>query len=310
MSCHHPEVPATSASIDSPISRFRLSAKGDYSFAASVRFLEGFAPAGQEGSSGDEVHWTFLADDLETVASVVLRDRTGGVDVEVVTGDPKSVRAQLARVLSLDVDGRGFQQIGARDPVVVRLQDLYPGLRPVLFFSPFEAAVWALISQRVRIRQAAAIRARMAAELGATATVRGSSASVVPAPARLRELDSFPGLSAVKIKYLHALADAADEGALDAGRLRSRTPEQALEELKRLPGIGDFSAHLILLRGAGGPDYPPASEPRMQQAVALAYGTGEPSSQQLDALAEKWKPYRTWVTFLLRVHLEADSLRA
>jgi hypothetical protein len=24
----------------------------------------------------------------------------------------------------------------------------------------------------------------------------------------------------------------------------------------------------------------------------------------------KWKPYRTWVTFLLRVHLETDSLRA
>jgi DNA-3-methyladenine glycosylase II len=303
-------VPSINASVGSPQGRFRLQAKGAYSFAASVRFLEGFAPAGQADSGGDEVQWTFLADDFKTVASVVLRDRTGDVDGEVFAGDPKLVRAQVARVLSLDVDGRGFEQVGERDPVVTRLQGLYPGLRPVLFFSPFEAALWALISQRIRIRQAAAIRARMAAELGATVTVRGTPASVVPAPARLRELDSFPGLSAVKIRYLHALADAAEDGALDADRLRARPPEQALEELKRLPGIGDFSAHLILLRGAGGPDYPPASEPRLQHAVALAYGTGEPSSQQLDALSEKWKPYRTWVTFLLRVHLETDSLRA
>jgi hypothetical protein len=35
---------------------------------------------------------------------------------------------------------------------------------------------------------------------------------------------------------------------------------------------------------------PPASEPRRQQVVALAYGTGEPFSESLDAPAVKWKP--------------------
>jgi DNA-3-methyladenine glycosylase II len=42
----------------------------------------------------------------------------------------------------------------------------------------------------------------------------------------------------------------------------------------------------------------------MQHAVALAYGIDEPSQEELGALAEGWEPYRTWVTFLLRVLLE------
>ena len=62
---------------------------------------------------------------------------------------------------------------------------------------------------------------------------------------------SFPGLFARKIEYLHGVAEAAVQGRLDAARLRQLAREDALEELKRLPGIGHFSAELILVRGAG-----------------------------------------------------------
>lgn len=53
--------------------------------------------------------------------------------------DPATVADQVARVLSLDVDGTGFPAVGRRDPVVGRLQRRYPGLRPVTFWSPYEA---------------------------------------------------------------------------------------------------------------------------------------------------------------------------
>jgi DNA-3-methyladenine glycosylase II len=54
--------------------------------------------------------------------------------------DPEAVRDQVARILSLDVDGSGFPAVGRRDPVVGGLQARWPGLRPVGFFSPYEAA--------------------------------------------------------------------------------------------------------------------------------------------------------------------------
>ena len=47
---------------------------------------------------------------------------------------------QVTRILSLDVDGTGFPEVGRRDPVVGGLQARWPGLRPVGFYSPYEAA--------------------------------------------------------------------------------------------------------------------------------------------------------------------------
>ena len=52
---------------------------------------------------------------------------------------------QVAAILSLDVDGRGFADVAQRDPVVGELQAQLPGLRPVLFWTPYEAAAWTII---------------------------------------------------------------------------------------------------------------------------------------------------------------------
>ncbi|HXC75546.1 MAG TPA: hypothetical protein VNU19_00695, partial [Candidatus Acidoferrum sp.] len=41
------------------------------------------------------------------------------------------VKRQINRILSLDVDGRGWPAVGNRDPVVARLQQMFRGFRPV-----------------------------------------------------------------------------------------------------------------------------------------------------------------------------------
>jgi len=84
--------------------------------------------------------------------------------------------------------------------------------------------------------------------------------------------------------------------------------EEAMADLKKLPGIGDFSAGLTLLRGAGAPDAVPGQEPRLARAVALAYGLPGPATpEQLREISESWRPYRTWVTLLLRTRLEYET---
>jgi DNA-3-methyladenine glycosylase II len=104
------------------------------------------------------------------------------------------------------------------------------------------------------------------------------------------------------------VARAALDGQLDAARLRAMPPAEALADLKKLPGIGDFSAGLTLLRGAGAPDAVPGSEPRLARAVALAYGLPGPATpEQIAAISDKWRPYRTWVTLLLRTLLEDEG---
>jgi DNA-3-methyladenine glycosylase II len=78
-----------------------------------------------------------------------------------------------------------------------------------------------------------------------------------------------------------------------------------------IPGIGPFSAELILLRGAGDPDFTPTAEPRLARAVAIAYDMKTPPSAadiaDIAEISDAWKPYRTWVTLLLRTMLEDET---
>ncbi|WAP57930.1 DNA-3-methyladenine glycosylase 2 family protein [Streptomyces sp. S465] len=243
-------------------------------------------------------------------------------------GPGGAVRAQLARILSLDVDGSGFPGLAAADPVVAGLMADYPGLRPVCFHSPYEAAAWAIIGHRIRMTQAAAIKARLAERHGRCVQVEGRTLYAFPTPPALRTITRAPGLTEVKIERLHALAEAADAGELDAARLRAMPVDDALAALRTLPGIGPFSAELILIRGAGHPDVFPRHEPRLHAAMANAYGlaatssgatgSGAPSSgatrsgaprsaashsgdpRRLAQIADRWKPYRSWVALLLR----------
>lgn len=113
---------------------FEIKPTGPYSLSASIRFLEGFAPAAYEGSEKNALRLAFVSDNGESVAGVKVHSE-GGVVIGEVYGeaDPELVRRQVARILSLDIDGSGFAEVGERDPVVGKLQERFRV--SVLFFS-------------------------------------------------------------------------------------------------------------------------------------------------------------------------------
>ncbi|MBV9793100.1 MAG: DNA-3-methyladenine glycosylase 2 family protein [Actinobacteria bacterium] len=293
---------------------FRLTAQGPFSLAASTRFLEGFTPAGYTATADEPLELAFPVEGSWTTAGIRVDGTPGGVTGEILwPADPSpeltaAIRAQVQRILSLDVDGSGFAAVGERDPVVAGLQRRYPGLRPVGFWSPYEAAAWAIIGQRLRIRQASAIKARLAERLGQAVSFGDHTVPAFPAPDRLATLAEFPGLSGRKPEWLRSLARAALDGRLDAAHLRAQPYDEALAGLTALPGIGPFAAELTLLRGAGEPDRIPRNETRLARAVTLAYGLpAPPSASDLEKLSQNWAPYRTWVTLLLRAQLEDET---
>jgi DNA-3-methyladenine glycosylase II len=297
---------------------FTLVPRGPFSLAASIKFLEEFTPSAYRGSDHRTAHVLELAfpaeGSWETVGVRMRQETAGEVTAEIVSpAEPgpelvAEVRPQVERILSLDVDGSGFPAVGERDPVLGEVQRRYPGLRPVGFWSPYEAAAWTIIGHRIRITQAAAVKARMAKELGEPVSFGGRVVHAFPSPERLAKLGMFPGLAGRKPEWLRSVAQAALDGQLDTARLRAMPHEEAMADLKRLPGIGDFSAGLILLRGAGDPDAVPGQEPRLARAVALAYGLPGPATpEQLREISQAWKPYRTWVTLLMRAQLEYET---
>ena len=293
---------------------FTLVPQGPFSLASSIGFLEGFTPAWYSSPASNGLELAFPVEGSWRTVGVRVSQGGDEVNVAIVSpADPDAslvaeVRPQVERILGLDVDGSGFPAVGDRDPVAGELQRRYPGLRPIGFWSPYEAAAWTIIGHRIRITQAAAIKARMAERLGEPVSFGGRVVHAFPSPQRLAGLDAFPGLAGRKPEWLRSLARAALDGQLDAARLRAMPPEEALADLKKLPGIGDFSAGLTLLRGANAPDAVPVAEPRLARAVALAYRLPGPATpEQIRQISENWRPYRTWVTLLLRIQLEYET---
>ena len=287
------------------LARFTLEPLGPFSLREAAHFWGGFTPAAHAGfTEKDHLHMAFPIEAGWALVGVCVREQNGSITADVYAETPvdlERVRQQTARILSLDIDGRAFPEVGVRDPVIGALQRQHPGLRPVCFYSPYEAATWAIISHRIHMQQASAVKARLADALGETVSIHGESMQAFPGPQRLLELQEFRGLFGAKPANLRAIALAALNGDLDAAYLRSLPDDQALASLRQLPGIGVFGAQLILLRGAGHPDYLTLAEPRVRHAVTLAYGLDhEATDADLERISEAWRPYRMWTSFLLR----------
>jgi DNA-3-methyladenine glycosylase II len=288
-----------------------LPVRGPFSLAAAARFVAGVPPFARPDAADDDVlRLAFALDGNGAPAGVALRQDPDGTVRGTTHGeaDPAAVAAQAARILSLDVDGAPMADVAARDPVVAGLLARYGALRPVLFASPFDAGVWAILTQRTQGRQAVRLRERLTALAPAEVAVGGRTLRPFPGPAALADLGPVPGIPLPRIEWLRELARAALDGYLDAGRLRALPPAEAVRELRELPGVGAFSAELILVRGAGAPDVVPSAEPRVREAARRLYDLpGAPGVPELARIAEAWRPLRSWVCVLLRARLAEDA---
>jgi DNA-3-methyladenine glycosylase II len=199
----------------------------------------------------------------------------------------------------VDVDGSGYDALGARDELLGLLQRARPGLRPPLFHSAYEAACWAVLSARRPAAQMARVRDRLARASGEVLTVAGAEAPVFPSPTQLLAVREFPGLPAEKITRLHSVAEAALVGELDTDGLRALDPGEAAARVRRLPGIGPFYAELITVRALGHTDVLPTAEVGAAEIAGALLGR-RLDAAGLAAVAVSWSPWRTWACVALR----------
>ena len=283
---------------------FVIEPLGPYSLEESANFIGAWHEAPMEGEAArGHLHLAFLTDEGWSPVGVCLTQSESGTVRGEVYGSTKvgAVERQVRRILSLDVDGRTWPEVGARDRVVGMLQRRFSGFRPVNWSDAYEAAAWCVMSTRINMRQAQAIKDRMCRELGHEVDVHGHMLWAFPEPSRLIELESYRGLFGRKVEYLNRLGRAALAGELDTEMLRALPRDESLERLRRLYGIGEFGSQLVRLRALSAVDELPTREPRLMGAIRTEYGLdAEPSLAELEALAEKWRPYRMWVAVCLR----------
>jgi AraC family transcriptional regulator of adaptative response / DNA-3-methyladenine glycosylase II len=204
--------------------------------------------------------------------------------------------ARLRRLLDLDADPVAIDAHLGRDPALRSLVRAHPGVRVPGAWEPFEIAVRGILGQQISVAAARTIAGRIAAAVGEPVG-EGGLRVAFPDPARLARasLEGF-GLTRTRAAALVALARAVEE---HPGLLApAATPEETIEQLVELPGIGEWTAQYIAMRGLGDPDAFPAADLGLLRA-ARGLGRVRPGPAALRARAERWRPYRAYAAIHL-----------
>ena len=101
------------------------------------------------------------------------------------------------------------------------------------------------------------------------------------------------GVTRQKAGYLLELAIRVGEGSFDPDSVASLPWEEARTELLDIKGIGPWTADAYLLSALGMPDAWPVGDRALQVGTAEVLGMStEPDEEELEVLAEPWRPLR------------------
>lgn len=295
------------------MTNFTLRPVGPFSLAPIRALMCGFLRGSRTCGSIDEtVKLAFPRDGRFEPVGVSLGITETTIEGRVIGDgdvDVDAVAAQVARVLAVDRDARPFDALLQSDPVLRPIAEARPGFRPVVAYSPYVMGGWSVLSQRLRVTQAAALQVRVAEAAGDVVEIDGDRVPSFPRPESILARPSFPGIADEKWARLQAVAAAALEGELELDRLTSVPYAEARARLRKIRGVGPWTADAILIRGCGPSDVLPLGEPRLNDAVGQAYALGRSASDaEVERIAAGWRPFRTWVSVLVISHHWATTV--
>lgn len=171
---------------------------------------------------------------------------SGGLCARIESGDLTEAHDRLAELLGVGLDHRPFLRMAAGDELLAPLLKRLRGLRPMPLASPVQALIRAVSGQLIRSSEALRIERRIMREHG-----RAHGGLMLPPsaeelarvhPARFERSGLSPARAVV-------LQRAARRLRLD--RLATDPPDIARRRICREPGLGPWSAGVMLVYGAG-----------------------------------------------------------
>jgi len=186
------------------------------------------------------------------------------------------------------------------DPVLARLIDDRPAFDPRAWLAQlppmdlYGALLFQVVGQQLSVAATRRILARIEALFGGH----------LPAPAELLSVDPGKlreaGLSWRKIGTLRDVAERLSDGRLDPDVLSTLPDDELMAELTAIPGIGPWTVQGALIIALGREDVVLPGDLALRKAVQVAYQLDHlPAQQEVLAIAERWRPYRSLATSYL-----------
>lgn len=209
----------------------------------------------------------------------------------------------LRDMLHADLDLKPFYRAAEKHPRLRKVVEDLRGLKPFRPPDIFQMVVTAVSEQQVSMEAARSVRERLLSAFG----TRTGRLTVFPRPGDLAEHDPRElrdcGLSQRKAESLVELARRFARGEVDVEAWNDMPDGDLVRLLTSLPGVGEWTAEYILVRGLGRLDVVPAEDLGVRRAVGTYLGDGKlPTPQEVRETLEPWSPWRGLLCFYLMAH--------
>ncbi len=204
---------------------------------------------------------------------------------------------RVRRLFDLDADPLRIATDLGRDPDLARLVAARPGVRVPGAWDPFELAVRAVLGQQVSVKGATTLAGRLVQTFGKPVETTGSQGLTHRFP-RADEL-ADADLSGIGLPRARAATVRALAGAVASGELSLEGPGSldAMEELRSIEGVGDWTAQYVAMRALNEPDAFPAGDLGLRRAVS--HVDRIVTAAALARRAEAWRPWRAYAAMWL-----------
>jgi 3-methyladenine DNA glycosylase/8-oxoguanine DNA glycosylase len=194
---------------------------------------------------------------------------------------PDAAHDRLRRILRLDADHRPFHELARRDPLLRRLWPRLRAVRPMMLATPEHALVKAVAGQLIRGSEAWKIECRIIRLTCATDGELWSPPTAAELTAVHGARFARAGLSSARASLLHRSARRLPWQSLaDAGT------DEALARIRQEPGLGPWSAGVVMLYGYGRDDAALVDDLGL---VKLARALGLETTEELVAPYGEWR---------------------
>ena len=208
---------------------------------------------------------------------------------------PAAVPDPTPRELDAEVLAAAVVQLRAGDDALARLIDVVGPCTLTLRQDLFFALVHAIISQQISIKAKEKIVERVCA-LYAPAPFPTPQQLLATPDEDLRAA----GCSGAKVLYLKDLSYRIVAGTLDLDRLPGLSDEEVIAALIGVKGIGRWTAEMLLIFSLGRLDVWPVDDLGIAVGVQRLLGlAARPKPKELRLIGERWRPYRTIVSWYL-----------
>lgn len=284
----------------------KLSTRAPFHLEATVRVLQRRPANRVEVWEQDRYLRVLGSADALTLVEVENRGTIDAPDVRFSvragnssTAPLRCVEQSMRKMLGLDLDPRPLQRLAVAERALRPTALALRGMRPPRFPGLFEAFANVVPFQQVSLDAGVAIVGRLVERFGVHLEYGGRRFHAFPvthaiAGARLDALRKC-GLSARKAESLRQLARAIESGALNEETLSGMSTGDALRTLTEFPGIGPWSAALVLLRGLGRLDAFPPGDVGAARGLRTLLRLGPRAS--LDSVVERFGDRRGYLYF-------------